>query len=84
MDSHINVTMIFNGQSQDLRIPVKIEVSHLIREIDLIFMHKSQRSKYQLRVVNKGLILDEGKFLNDYPVTTGDILSIAEEDGLGD
>lgn len=78
MDNHINVTLIFKGQSMDVRIPIKIEVRKLIREFDKIFGNDSLRHKYQLRVVNKGLVLDEGKWLARYPVTTGDVIEVEE------
>lgn len=78
MVSHINVTLHHGGQVRDLRIPVRIEVRRLIRELDGIFGECQQRSKYQLHIVNKGLILDEGKIVADYPVTTGDIVEVVE------
>ncbi|MGT2959936.1 EsaB/YukD family protein [Streptococcus caballi] len=78
MENHINVSLIFQGESRDVRIPVKIEVRKLIKEIDKIYGYSEVRHKYQLRVVNKGLLLDEGKVLVDYPVTTGDVIEIEE------
>lgn len=50
----------------------------MIRELDKIFKMKEIRKKYQLRVVNKGLVLDEGKWLSHYPVATGDVIEIEE------
>lgn len=78
MDNHINVTLIFEEKNIDIRIPVKIEIRRLIREFDKIFRRETLRRKYQLRVVNKGLILDEGKYLENYPVTTGDVIVVEE------
>ncbi len=78
MRNHINVTLIFQDQSVDVRIPMKIEVRRLIREFDRIFQYKKERTKYQLRVLNKGLVLDEGKVLSRYPITSGDIIEIKE------
>lgn len=78
MDNHINVTLIFEEKNIDIRIPVKIEIRRLIREFDKIFRTETLRRKYQLRVVNKGLILDEGKYLENYPVTTGDVIVVEE------
>ena len=37
MDQHINVTFRLNGASHDLRIPTRMEVRRLIRELDQIF-----------------------------------------------
>ncbi|EOT38606.1 EsaB/YukD family protein [Enterococcus columbae] len=78
MDNHINVTLIFKGKEMDVCIPIKIEVRKFIRELDNIFENGDLRYKYQLRVVNKGLVLDEGKWLAHYPVTTGDVIEVEE------
>ncbi|MEX2803495.1 EsaB/YukD family protein [Streptococcus sp. H31] len=82
MDSHINITILNKGKRADIRLPENMEVSHLIKELDTIFNQTQVRKKYQIRVVNKGLILDEGKVLKDYPVTTGDLLEIMEDGAL--
>ena len=51
MEQHINVTFHMNGASHDLRIPTRMEVRRLIRELDQIFGSAMEpRSKYQLRV----------------------------------
>ena len=78
MEQHINITLRLRGRDVDIRIPLRIEVRRLIREIDTIFNSGRRRKKYQLRIVNKGLLLDEGKYLSDYPMTTGDLVEIEE------
>ncbi len=78
MKQHINVTLIYKGQMIDVRIPVKIEIRRFIREMDRIFQYSGERTKFQIRVINKALILDEGKWLFHYPVTSGDIIEIME------
>lgn len=78
MDQHINISLRLRDREVDIRIPQRIEVRRLIRELDTIFNPGIERSKYQLRIVNKGLLLDEGKYLSDYPVTTGDLVEIEE------
>nr|WP_245335208.1 EsaB/YukD family protein [Streptococcus oricebi] len=70
--------MRLSDKDLDIRIPTKIEIRRLIKEIDSIFGYNKQRKKYQLRVINKGILLDEGKILSDYPVTTGDLVEIEE------
>ena len=82
MEQHINITLRLKERDVDIRIPRRIEVRRLIREVDTIFNPGKKRKKYQLRVVNKGLLLDEGKYLSDYPMTTGDLVEI--EEILGD
>ncbi|EGU64011.1 YukD [Streptococcus oralis] len=78
MEQHINITLRLKERDVDIRIPRRIEVRRLIREVDTIFNPGKKRKKYQLRVVNKGLLLDEGKYLSDYPMTTGDLVEIEE------
>ena len=78
MEQHINITLRLRERDVDIRIPLRIEVRRLIREIDTIFNSGRRRKKYQLRIVNKGLVLDEGKYLSDYPMTTGDLVEIEE------
>ena len=78
MEQHINITLRLKDRYVDIRIPRKIEVRRLIREIDTIFNPGIKRKKYQLRIVNKGLLINEGKHLSDYPMTTGDLVEIEE------
>lgn len=75
---HINISLKINNRLTDIRIPTRIEVATLIRELDKIFNYPKPRRKYQLRVINKGLLLDEGKIIAHYPLTTGDIVEIEE------
>lgn len=78
MEQHINITLRLKERDVDVRIPRRIEVRRLIREVDAIFNPDKKRKKYQLRIVNKGLLIDEGKQLSDYPLTTGDLVEIEE------
>ena len=78
MEQHINITLRLKERDVDIRIPRRIEVRRLIREVDAIFNPDKKRKKYQLRIVNKGLLIDEGKQLSDYPMTTGDLVGIEE------
>ena len=66
MEQHINITLRLKDRDVDVRIPRKIEVRRLIREIDTIFNPGIKRKKYQ------------GKHLSDYPMTTGDLVEIEE------
>ena len=78
MEQHINITLRLKERDVDIRIPRRIEVRRLIRDGDAIFNPDKKRKKYQLRSVNKGLLIDEGKQLSDYPMTTGDLVEIEE------
>ncbi|HGI2190872.1 TPA: EsaB/YukD family protein [Streptococcus agalactiae] len=74
MNTHINITLDMGETSKDLRIPLKISVKQLVMELDSIF----SRTKYQLRVINKGILLGENDILAHHPVTTGDRIRIEE------
>lgn len=78
MEQHINITLLSGDTKMDMRIPCNLEIRKLIRELDQILGKTDARKKYELRIKNKGLILDEGKVLSNYSVTTGDILEIVE------
>ena len=78
MEQHINITLRLRERDVDIRIPRRIEVRRLVREVDTIFNPGIKRKKYQLRIVNKGLLIGEGKHLSDYPMTTGDLVEIEE------
>ena len=78
MEQHINITLRLRERDVDIRIPRRIEVRRLVREVDTIFNPGIKRKKYQLRIVNKGLLIDEGEHLSDYPMTTGDLVEIEE------
>ena len=78
MEQHINITLLSGDTKMDMRIPCTLEIRKLLRELDQILGKTDARKKYELRIKNKGLILDEGKVLSNYPVTTGDILEIVE------
>lgn len=76
MDTHLNVSLVLSDKSVDIRIPKKVTVQQLSQELISIFNLKSTR--YQLRVLNKGLLLFAGDFLNDYPITSGDRILLEE------
>ncbi|MGK0551152.1 EsaB/YukD family protein [Enterococcus faecalis] len=79
---HVNITFMYEHsreQAADLRIPRNITVYRLIRELNQIFGKQQEVPKYQLKVKNKGLLLDEEKKLKDYPVTDGDIIEVLGE-----
>ena len=78
MEQHINITLLSGDTKMDMRIPCTLEIRKLIRELDQILGKTDARKKYELRIKNKGLILDEGKVLSNYPVTTRDIREIVE------
>ncbi|HHL0660698.1 TPA: EsaB/YukD family protein, partial [Streptococcus agalactiae] len=59
MNTHINITLDMGETSKDLRIPLKISVKQLVMELDSIFSRTERRTKYQLRVINKGILLGE-------------------------
>lgn len=76
MDTHLNVSLVLSDKSVDIRIPKKVTVQQLSQELISIFNLKSTR--YQLRVLNKGLLLFAGDFLIAYPITSGDRILLEE------
>lgn len=78
---HINITLLYQGnqgKSADLRIPRNISVYRFIREVNQIFGRPKDLKKYQLKIINKGILLDEEKKLKQYPITDGDIIEVLE------
>lgn len=79
---HINITLFYQKNNEkvvDLRIPNNITVYRFIRELNQIFGKEKATKKYQLKVLNKGILLDEEKKLNDFPITNGDIIEVLGE-----
>lgn len=76
MDTHFNVSLVLSDKSVDIRIPKKLTVQQLSQELISIFNLKSTR--YQLRVLNKGLLLFAGDSLIAYPITSGDRILLEE------
>lgn len=74
----INISLAMDQKTIDLRIPTQITVKKLSYELNHIFNRPFVGKTYQLFVVNKGLLLSEGDFLSDYPITTGDYLHLEE------
>lgn len=76
---HINITLFYQQNKQhsvDLRIPTQITVYHLIRELNQIFKKETHHKKYQIKVLNKGILLDEEQKLKDFPITDGDMIEV--------
>lgn len=77
MDSHVNVTLVAGVRRADLRIPTRITVQRLVSELASIFPGiDTGVTKYQLRVLAKGLLLTEEDLLAAHPVTTGDVVEL--------
>ncbi|MGT2666615.1 EsaB/YukD family protein [Streptococcus rifensis] len=79
--SHVNVTLTSKGldyKCYDLRIPRTIEVKRLILELEKIFHQRICHEKYQIKVHNKGFIVDEGHYLSEFQITDGDMIEVME------
>ena len=46
MEQHINITLRLKERDVDIRIPRRIEVRRLIREVDAIFNPDKKRKKF--------------------------------------
>ncbi|WP_086348246.1 EsaB/YukD family protein [Candidatus Enterococcus clewellii] len=83
---HINITLVCSdnrGKIVDLRIPSNITAYRFIRELNQIFGRNKGLNKYQLKVLNKGILLSEEQRIKDYPITDGDIIEVLEEQVYG-
>ncbi|MGP4040971.1 EsaB/YukD family protein [Gracilibacillus sp. D59] len=83
-NSHIDVTIDFSesgmGSSYDLRIPVQISVKQLLLDLmDTLKIDQLNESKSVFKVKTKGLVLADDDMLIDYPVTSGDIITVLSE-----
>lgn len=81
-NEHINITLYFQQQCDkriDLRIPRNISVAHLLKEIYSIFNLSKKGEKNQIKICNKGILIDEEKKIKDYPITTGDLIEVLED-----
>lgn len=77
---HINITVSYQdlpGKDLDLRVSIHQTVKSFIMDLDqTLHIQRAQADIYQLKVVNKGLLLADNQKLYRYPVTTGDHIII--------
>jgi len=77
VSSHVDITFVADGRQADLRIPRRIAVHRLVRELAAIFPGIDVGvGRYQVRVLAKGLLLTEEDVLAGYPVTDGDVVEL--------
>lgn len=80
--THINVTVDFskkipNGKQYDLRIPVQLSVKQLIPYLmETLNLEYHLDSNHVIKIPTKNLLLADEDYLNEYPVTDGDLLLI--------
>lgn len=85
-EDHINISLFFQGkqtESVDLRIPINITVTQLLKEINTIFKRSNKVLLKQIKISNKGILLTGQQKLKDYPVVNGDLIEILEENNYG-
>lgn len=77
---HINITVSYQdlpAKDLDLRVSTHQTVKSFIMDLDqTLHIQRAQADIYQLKVVNKGLLLADNQKLYRYPVTTGDHIII--------
>lgn len=79
--SHIDVTIDFtnykNGGMYDLRIPTQLSVKQLLLDtVEALKLDELKESRCAIKVITKELLLADDDMLIDYPVTSGDILTV--------
>ncbi|WP_152655087.1 EsaB/YukD family protein [Oceanobacillus sp. CFH 90083] len=80
-NTHIDVTLDFQyklagGLSYDLRIPIQITVKQLIPMIMETLYIEQADTQAVIKIPTKNLLLSDDDYLEDFPVTNGDILVI--------
>ncbi|GHS88026.1 hypothetical protein AGMMS50218_11000 [Actinomycetota bacterium] len=84
MDDHVNVTLVSAGHRLDLRIPTRLTVHRLVRELAAAVPGiDAGVRRYQLRIAAKGLLLTEEDVLARYPVASGDVVDVLAGGGRG-
>ncbi|ENH96303.1 hypothetical protein J416_11542 [Gracilibacillus halophilus YIM-C55.5] len=80
-NTHIDITIDFRereiGHVYDLRIPVQISVKQLLLDVmDALKLGQLIDSHCAIKIKTKGIVLADDDMLLDYPVTSGDILTV--------
>ncbi len=75
-NTHLNITLVYRDKNMDLRIPQAITVFQLVKELSAIFSAEMLGKKVQLKVINKGFLLNEKARISDYAIANGDILEV--------
>ncbi len=79
MDDHVNVTLVSAGHRMDLRIPTRLTVHRLVRELAAAVPGiDAGVPRYQLRIAARGLLLTEEDVLAQHPVANGDVVDVVE------
>lgn len=77
---HINITVSYQdlpGKELDLRVSTHQTVKSFIMDLDqTLHIQRAQSEIYQLKVMNKGLLLADNQKIYHHPVTTGDHIII--------
>ncbi len=77
IDVTIDFTLVNNGGKYDLRIPTYISVKQLLLDIvETLKLNDLAESRCAIKVITKNLLLADDDLLADYPVTSGDILTV--------
>lgn len=77
IDVTIDFTLVGNGGTYDLRIPIQVSVKHLLLDVvETLRLSELKESRCTIKVMTKGLLLADDDILIDHPVTNGDILTV--------
>ncbi|AYG01336.1 MULTISPECIES: EsaB/YukD family protein [Lactococcus] len=77
-DTHITISLEYEGRQLDLVIPIQVTVNRLIELLDNMFRSNQVflPQNWKLDVKGKHLHFDGTDFLADYPVGNGDVFVI--------
>lgn len=78
--SHIDVTVDLSAygidQTYDLRIPIHITVKNLLLNVSEVLKLDPKELTPTIKIKTKEIIMMDDDMLTDYPVATGDILTV--------
>lgn len=69
----------FGGTDRDISLLKNVEVRQLILSLENVFKQELCGQYCQIRIVNKGFLIGEGRTLSEFPIADGDIIEIMED-----
>jgi uncharacterized ubiquitin-like protein YukD len=77
-DRHIDISLEFNGQQLDLRVPTAVTLARLSDLIDAVLSERGIRMppEWRLRLKDKPIALGDHDVVGDFPVGDGDVFEV--------
>ena len=77
-ERHIDISLEFNGQQLDLRVPTAVTLLRLSELIGTVLAQRGIRMppRWRLRLKDKALALGDYDVIDDFPVGDGDVFQV--------